>query len=112
MNAEKKRNRMLVSELELSLRPAEERDMGFCYELMNHNMKVLFDRSTAEKWSRVKFRFGFKPDRITIVESEGMSVGFYDYEIVKDELYLHNLQLSEDYQNKLFGSKISGLIEQ
>ena len=100
-----------VNGLELDLRPADERDIDFCYELMHYNMRDLFDRNTQEKWSRVKFRTGFKPDRITIVEHEGMSVGFYDYGVVGEELYLHNVQLSEDYQTGI-GTKIISLIEQ
>ncbi|MBS3144706.1 GNAT family N-acetyltransferase [Candidatus Woesearchaeota archaeon] len=112
MNEEKEPNEILVSGLELALRPADERDIGFCYELMSHNMRDLFDRNTQEKWSRAKFRSGFRPDRITIVEHEGMSVGFYDYEIVEAKwIYVHNLHLSKDYQTGV-GTKIIRLIEQ
>ena len=111
MMKEKELRKILISGLELVLRSADERDIGFCYELMNHNMKDLFDRNTQEKWSRTKFKSGFKTDRITIVEHEEMSVGFYDYEVVGEELYCHNVQLSEDYQNGI-GTKIIGLIEQ
>ncbi len=111
MGVEKEPSRILVSGLELALRPADERDIGFCYELMSHNMKLLFDKNTQERWSRDKFRSGFKPNRITIVEHERMPVGFYDYELVGDELYWHNIQLSEDYRNGV-GTKIIELLGQ
>lgn len=111
MNAEKEQNRIRVNELEFALRPADEGDIGFCYELMSHHMKVLFDKNTPERWSRMKFRSGFKPHRITIVEHERMPVGFYDCELVGDELYWHNIQLSEDYQNGV-GTQIIELLEQ
>jgi len=111
MSEDKKLGKIVVGGLELALRPADERDMGFCYELMGHNMRVLFDRNTQEGWSRVKFRSGFNPNRITIVEHEGMSIGFYDYEIIEDELYWHNVQLSEDFQIGV-GTRIFRLVEQ
>lgn len=106
----KKPNMVMMGGLELALRPADERDIGFCYELMSHNMKVWFDKNTQKRWSRAKFRSGFKPNRITIVEHEGMPVGFYDYEMVGDNLYWHNIQLSEDYQ-KGVGTQLIILIE-
>jgi len=96
--------------LELTLRPADERDMSFCYELMCHNMKSLFDKNTKDGWSREKFRLGFDSSRITVVEDEKMSIGFYDLEIVEDELYCHNLQLSIDFQIGV-GIKIIELLE-
>ena len=108
---EEKINKGVVRSLELGLRVADRRDIGFCYELMSHNMKDLFDRNTKERWSRTKFKSGYKPSRIIIVEHEGMPIGFYDYELVEDELYWHNIQLSEDYRNGV-GNKIIELIEQ
>ena len=103
--------RILVSGLELTLRPADERDIGFCYELMNHNMRDLFDRNTQERWSRIKFKSGYKSNRIKILEHDGMPIGFYDYELIGDELYWRNIQLSEDYRNGV-GTNILQLIEQ
>lgn len=100
-----------IGKLELSLRTADERDIGFCYELMSHNMKDLFDRNTEEKWSRARFKSGFKQSRIIIVEHKEMSIGFYDYEIINDKLYLHNIQLSEDYRIGI-GTQIMDLLEQ
>jgi len=111
MRVRKESNVVLLGGLELALRLADERDMGFCYELMSHNMRDLFDRNIQGKWSRAKFKSGFKPDRITIIEHENMPVGFFDYELVGDDIYCHNIQLSEDYQNGV-GTQIIGLIEQ
>ncbi len=101
-----------VTGLELHLRPADKKDLVFCYELMSHNMKAFFDNNTQEKWSRAKFMSGFKPDRITVIEHERMPIGFYDHEMVGDELYFHNVQLSEDYQKYGIGTQIFNLVEQ
>lgn len=105
------RSKIVMGKLEMVLHLADERDIGFCYELMCHNMRGLFDRNTQEKWSRDKFKSGFKPNRVTMVEHKNMPIGFFDYELVEDELYCHNIQLSEDYQNGI-GTQIIRLIEQ
>lgn len=112
MRVGKESNVVLLGGLEVTLRLADERDMGFCYELMSHNMKDLFDRNAQERWSRAKFKSGFKPNRITIIEHENMPVGFFDYELCGDNLYWHNVQLSEDYCQKGLGIQITRLVEQ
>ena len=38
MRVGKESNVIILEGLKLTLRLADERDMGFCYELMNHNM--------------------------------------------------------------------------
>jgi RimJ/RimL family protein N-acetyltransferase len=110
MKTEKNSTRVVASGLELVLRPADDRDIGFCYELMSHNMRSLFDKNTQEKWSRTKFKHGYEPHRIRVIEHDEMPVGFYDYELVGDQLYWHNVQLSEDYR-KGIGTRILELIE-
>lgn len=110
MTSEINLERIVIGDLELVLRPADARDLSFCYELMSHNMKDLFNRNTQEKWSRVKFKSGFKPERITIVGHDGMSIGYYDYEILGDQLYWHNIQISDDFQIGV-GSRVVGLLE-
>lgn len=107
----KKLGKIVVGRLKLALRPADERDASFCYELMSHNMRELFNKNTDERWSRAKFKSGFKLERVTLIEHDGMSIGFYDCEIVGDKLYWHNIQLSEDYQRGI-GTRIGELIEQ
>jgi len=102
---------MVVSGSKLTLRQADFRDTSFCYELMSHNMKELFNRNLEEKWSRKKFVGGFDLKRIKIIEHKGMSVGFFDCEMIGDKLYWHNIQISEDYQNGV-GTKTVKLIEQ
>ena len=90
---------LTIGGLEVSLRKATPNDQGFVYELMHSSLARCFDAFTQEKWSRKKFKQGYKPDRITIVEHEGMPIGFYDIEIVGREAYVHNLHVSKDYRN-------------
>jgi RimJ/RimL family protein N-acetyltransferase len=101
---------IVVNDLELRLRPCSLTDQGFVYELMRHHLEDFFDRNTVEGWSRTKFRQGFDPERIVIVEHDGMPVGFFDYEIIGEEVYWHNVQLSGDYQIGI-GGRIANLIE-
>jgi len=88
-----------IGNLEVQLREATLEDRGFVYELMHSSLAKCFDKFTQEKWSRRKFRQGYKPNRITIVEHEGMPIGFYDIEIVGSDVYVHNFHLSKDYRN-------------
>ena len=53
----------------------------------------------------------YNPIEVNFVLWENMPIGFFDCELVGDKLYLHNLQLSEDYQ-KGTGTQILGLMEQ
>ena len=104
-------HRIVANGLDLILRPCSFTDQGFIYELMRNHMEDMFNRNTPEDWSRAKFRQGFNPDRIVILEHEGMSIGFLDYEKRRDELYLHCIQLSGDYQTGI-GNSLLLWIEQ
>ena len=102
---------IVVNDLELHFRPCSLTDQGFVYELMRHHLEDFFNRNTMEGWSRAKFRQGFDPERIVIIEHDGMPVGFFDYEVTGYEAYWHNIQLSRDYQGRDIGIKIAHLIE-
>jgi ribosomal protein S18 acetylase RimI-like enzyme len=98
-------NRLVtIGDLELTLRSCRQDDIGFVYELMRCYLEEPFNRFTSEKWSRKRFKEGFCPERITIVEHEGMPIGFYDLEM-GEAAYVHNLHLSGDYKGKGVGPK-------
>jgi ribosomal protein S18 acetylase RimI-like enzyme len=103
---------IVVNDLELHLKPCSLADQGFIYELMRHHLEDSFNRNTEEGWSRTKFRQGFDPERIVVVEHDGMPVGFFDYELTGNEAYWRNIQLSGDYQGRNIGVKIAHLIEE
>ncbi len=89
-----------IGELHFSLRGADKRDEPFVYELMHSSLGDFFDRNTEEGWSRVKFRQGFHPHRVTIIEHEGMPVGFFDFEKVEETAIFHTQCVSEDYRGR------------
>jgi GNAT superfamily N-acetyltransferase len=97
--------------LEIGLRPCKPEDIGFVYELMYHGLGHFFDRFTSEKWSREKFRRGFDPARITIIEHDGMPIGFFDVDYSEREAKFRNLHLSDDYHGRSIGSWILRFIE-
>lgn len=103
--------RIVVNGLELALRSADSRDEAFCYELMKNNMQDFFNRNTSEGWSRKKFRLGFDVNRITIVEHDGMPIGFSDCQMTSEGVYWRNIQISEDYQFGV-GRKIARVVEE
>jgi len=102
--------RILINGLELMLRPAEERDIGFVYELMRHHLEDSFNQ-IPEKWSRKKFKEGYKPDRITIIEHANRQIGFFDIEVLDNQLYFHNLHIFGDYQGRGIGTYLLRYIE-
>ncbi len=91
-----------VGGLELVLRTADERDIGFIYELMRNHLEDEFNK-IPEGWSRKKFKEGYNPKRMVIIEHENMPVGFFDLEILNEEAYCHNLHISNDYMGKGVG---------
>lgn len=88
---------------ELIFRKAEINDLGFIYELMKSHLGKYFENYTKTGWSRHLFKDKLDINRLTIIEHEGMPIGFFDYEL-KDHVYFHNLHISEDYQNKGIGT--------
>ena len=91
-------------------RPATTQDIGFVYELMRRHMEERFQQ-IPEGWSRKKFKQGYDPDRITIIQHEDMPIGFFDAEHIQDKLYVHNLHISDDYKGKGIGRAIIQKIE-
>lgn len=99
------------SRTDLVLRFCKEEDKSFVYELMRHYLETPFNQLTPEGWSRAKFKQGFNSSRITIIEHDDMSVGFFDIEFQDTEAYVHNLHLSGDYQREYNGIRILNFIE-
>ncbi len=94
-----------VGDVEIKLRSCTPSDTVFVYELMHHHLENYFSQ-IPEGWSRTKFKEKYNPQRITVLEHEDMSIGFYDFEPMSNYLYLHNLQLSSDYQHKGIGTAV------
>ncbi len=110
METYRENSKITVNNLELVLRPSDGKDIGFVYELMRHHLENLFNQ-IPEKWSRYKFRHGYKTERITIIEHEDMPIGFFDLEISNDQAYAHNLHISSDYRGRFIGPYILRYME-
>lgn len=95
---------------DISLRPCKLEDALFTYNLMKSQMAHYFE-SIPEGWSEEKYWQGFNPVRITILEHKGQAVGFFDYEVLNDELYLHNIQLTPEYQGKGIGREVVSYVK-
>ena len=96
--------------LELSIRRCKEEDACFVHDLMKNQMKEYFE-SISEGWSEERYWRGYAPERITIIEHEKKPVGFFDYEIRNDELYMHNLQLISEYHRKGIGREVISYVK-
>jgi ribosomal protein S18 acetylase RimI-like enzyme len=110
MDQQEEINNVVARGLELALRQSDIRDIGFVYELMRNHFEEWFNK-TSEGWSRKKFKEGYNPDRVIIIEHEDMPIGFFDLEIREGYAYAHNLHISGDYQRYGIGPKIMSFME-
>ena len=99
-----------IDGLELRLRPCRIEDQGFVYEIMRYYLEGYFDEHTSEGWSRKKFKQGFDPLRISIIEHGKMPIGFLDYEQKENEVHWHSLILSGDYHSRGIGTALFEII--
>lgn len=95
-----------INSLEVKTRRAIQADMDFVYQLMSHYLKEYFNKYTQEGWSHSKFISGFDPERITVVESNGIRFGFADYELFPNKIRFRTIVISEGYQNKGIGTHL------
>jgi N-acetylglutamate synthase-like GNAT family acetyltransferase len=102
--------RATIDGLKIVIRQADNRDIGFIYELMRNHLEKFFS-DIKEGWSRKKFKEGYLPERIFIIEHDNIPIGFFDFEYRGKEVYVHNLHISDDYQGRGIGSYALGYIE-
>jgi ribosomal protein S18 acetylase RimI-like enzyme len=96
---------------EILVKKCLESDYGFVHNLSKESMEFLV-KKYWKKWDSGKFKEKFNKDNISIVQSEGTSIGFFDIEIQGDFLYLHNIQLDKNFQGKGVGTYLMFLIEE
>ena len=94
----------------LTTRQCSEADREFVHAVMKRNMAHYFDKYLPEKWSDEKFHNGFNPSQITILETDGLPIGFYDVEEVNEYLYVHNLQVIKKHRGQ--GITLNRLIDE
>ncbi|HIH31683.1 TPA: GNAT family N-acetyltransferase [Candidatus Woesearchaeota archaeon] len=97
--------------LELSIRQCELEDANFIHDLMRNNMMRYFE-SIPERWCEKKYWKCYAPERIIIVEYEKKPVGFFDYEMDNNELYIHNIQIIPKYQLRGIGRSIVNYLKE
>lgn len=94
----------------LTLRKAQEKDGPFVYNLTKENMFDYFNKFLPEKWSDKKFWKNLNLDRILILESGIVPVGFLDLDVKEDFLYVHNIQVDAQYRGN--GILLKKIVEQ
>ena len=103
--------KLKVGDLEIVLREGTQEDRQFVYQLMKFNLEEKFRRYLPEGLSDEKFDMGFKSDRITILEHEGVPIGFLDLEFRGEEAWTHNLHVSREYEGRFIGMAVLRYME-
>lgn len=90
---------LLIPGTKFNYRQCESEDRLFVYQTMRANLEEYFRRFSPEGWSDNKFFSGFNKERIKIIQTEDLRVGFWDLEINQIAI-CHNLHLIREYRGK------------
>ena len=98
-----------------SLRPATDGDRGFLYALHCRTMRVVIEQTWGwdEDWQQMDFERRFRDHDVSIIECDGEATGGLFLERRTDSLYIHEIQLTPEFQGSGIGSAVVGqVIEQ
>jgi ribosomal protein S18 acetylase RimI-like enzyme len=101
--------------MEFNLRPAMEEDRDFLYSLHCRTMRDVIEKTWGwdQASQRNDFDRRFREYIVSIIESEGQSVGGLLLESRPDSIYIHELQVLPEYQGRGIGTRVvENLIEQ
>jgi ribosomal protein S18 acetylase RimI-like enzyme len=92
----------------VTLRPAEEADLGFLWDLQESTMRPYIEATWGwdEAWQRQHFRRFKDPARIQIVELEGRAIGSIGLERYSDHIYVGAFQIEPAHQNRGIGTQL------
>jgi ribosomal protein S18 acetylase RimI-like enzyme len=101
---------MVLDKKKLKIRKFSEGDYLFCYRLTKRNM---FDYVTKyqDGWDAKAYREHFERDNVDIVEYNNRRIGFYNVQKREKELFLIDVQISKQHQNKGLGTYLLDVIE-
>ena len=74
------------------------------FGLMKLNMQSLFEERNGP-WDDEKIRKNFIGHNCILVKRKGSVAGFSFYELKENEIYIHTLQISPEYQHRTMGGQ-------
>jgi len=60
----------------------------------------------THEWDETLFDKYFEPEKVSIIQVNGIDIGMFKVEYFEDYIYLADIQISEGYQGKGIGSTI------
>jgi ribosomal protein S18 acetylase RimI-like enzyme len=106
-----KKQTILINNHTFTLRPAEDADYNFVYNLLIENMLESFIRNWGG-WNDKSFEENYHKDHIRIIEYESSNAGYIDFKFKPDCGYIDNIQLSEKIRGLGLGTYIMKQLEQ
>ena len=92
-----------------SLRPVTDADCLWLWSLKRATMKAYVEQ-TWGRWDDAeqadRFRSTFVPGHVQIIVTEDQDAGLLHLERSAEEIYLVNLQISPDFQNRGLGTEV------
>ena len=102
--------------MKITYRPARPQDFDFLYQLHRDTMKVYVVETWGEwkeEWQLERFREGYAPSLLRVIQWEGQDVGVLQIQERAEEIFLVNLQVLPGFQNRGIGTRvIRELVEQ
>jgi ribosomal protein S18 acetylase RimI-like enzyme len=98
--------------MDVTLRPATERDREFLYTLHCSTMRDVIERTWG--WDDARQRADFEKRRleyaVSIVETHARRVGSLWLEQRHESLYIHDLEVAPPHQSQGIGSAVVGMV--
>jgi len=101
---------MILDKSKLFIRGFKEDDYWFCYRLTKRNM-LDYVRKYQGGWDAKAYREHFNSDSIKIVEYNNRRIGLYNVQKREKELFIIDVQVSRQFQNKGLGTYLIEVIE-
>jgi ribosomal protein S18 acetylase RimI-like enzyme len=92
------------------LRPASLSDRGFLYALHCVTMREVIEKTWGwdEEWQRADFARRMGSYVVWVIESEAADAGALCVEWLPSSLYIHELQILPEFQNRGIGTEVLG----
>jgi ribosomal protein S18 acetylase RimI-like enzyme len=104
-------SKIVINNQEFILRPAQENDYDFTFNLLKENMLESFNKNWGG-WNDKSFKDNYHKENIRIIEFKNRNEGYVDFKFKTDCGYINQIQLSEKIRGKGLGTNIMLLLEQ
>jgi len=101
---------IIINNQTFILRPAEDTDYEFTFELLKENMLESFIKNWGF-WNENSYKANYRKEHVRIIEFKNINVGYMDFKFKVDCGYLNNINLLKKIQGNGLGTYLMKLIE-